>query len=127
MSGEQIKTTTQADTDTAAKTEYVPATPLNAAEANTPIEAQPVATAAEIAAASTNNASTHQAPAGWLLLPEEELPKATYWPVIMGLAITLIVFGIITTIIITIVGFILFAVSLIGWIGDVQNEKHGHH
>lgn len=64
---------------------------------------------------------------GWIKLPEEELPQATYWPVIMALAITLFVFGFITTIVISIVGLILFVVSLIGWIGDMRNESEKHH
>ncbi len=64
---------------------------------------------------------------GWTKLHDEELPQATYWPVVMAFAITLVVFGFVTTVVITIVGLFLFVVSLIGWIGDMRNESHGTH
>lgn len=64
---------------------------------------------------------------GWTKLHDEELPQATYWPVVMAFGITLVVFGFVTTVVITIVGLFLFVVSLIGWIGDMRNESHGSH
>lgn len=64
---------------------------------------------------------------GWYVLPEEELPRPTYWPVLMALATVLLVFGFITTIAISVVALVLIVISLFGWIGDVVNEQHGEH
>ncbi len=64
---------------------------------------------------------------GWYILPAEELPLPSYWPVVMALGITLLCFGIISSTLIIIAGIILFVVSIYGWIGDLQNEQgHGH-
>lgn len=62
---------------------------------------------------------------GWFALPVEELPRPTYWPVLMALAVVLLVFGFITTISISVVALVLIVISLFGWIGDVANEQHG--
>jgi hypothetical protein len=58
---------------------------------------------------------------GWIEL-HEELPRPTYWPITMAVAITLIAFGIVNALLIIIIGVILLIVSLVGWIGDVRDE-----
>ena len=64
---------------------------------------------------------------GWNILPAEELPMPTYWPVAMALAIALFAFGFVAGYIVIIVALVLFVLSLVGWIGDLQNEQpHGH-
>lgn len=57
----------------------------------------------------------------WVEL-HEELPRPTYWPISMSVAITLIAFGIVNTVLITVFGIVLLIISLIGWIGDVRDE-----
>ncbi len=57
----------------------------------------------------------------WIVL-NEELPKPTYWPVTMAVAMTLIAFGIVNALLIIIIGIILLIISLVGWIGDVRDE-----
>jgi hypothetical protein len=57
----------------------------------------------------------------WIEL-HEELPRPTYWPSTMAVAITLIAFGIVNTVLISAFGIALLIVSLIGWIGDVRDE-----
>lgn len=59
---------------------------------------------------------------GWVLLPPEELPHPTYWPVVMALGIVLIAFGAVTTLLISGVGLVLFAIALAGWIGDLEQQ-----
>jgi hypothetical protein len=58
---------------------------------------------------------------GWVVLTEE-LPRPTYWPITMAVAITLIAFGIVNSFLIIIIGIVLLIVSLVGWIGDVRDE-----
>jgi len=57
----------------------------------------------------------------WIEL-HEELPRPTYWPIAMAVAITLIAFGFVNALLITIIGIVLLVVALIGWIGDVRDE-----
>lgn len=57
----------------------------------------------------------------WIEL-HEELPRPTYWPIAMAVAITLIAFGIVNALLIIIIGIVLLIVSLAGWIGDVRDE-----
>ncbi|HEX2910451.1 MAG TPA: cytochrome c oxidase subunit 4 [Chloroflexia bacterium] len=59
---------------------------------------------------------------GWVV-PRDHVPPPTYWPTVMALAITFVAFGIVTTVIITFVGFVMFAIALAGWIGDILNER----
>ena len=59
--------------------------------------------------------------AGWNLPRPEKLPNPTYWPAVMSLGITLLLWGLITTLLITLVGLVLFASGLIGWIGELRD------
>jgi hypothetical protein len=52
----------------------------------------------------------------------EELPRPTYWPIVMAVAMTLIAFGIVNSVLIIAIGIILLIVALVGWIGDVRDE-----
>jgi hypothetical protein len=60
---------------------------------------------------------------GWIKLPPESLPKPTYWPAVMAVAIMSILWGIVTSPLVSLGGFILFIASVVGWIGDLW---HGH-
>lgn len=62
----------------------------------------------------------------WIEL-HEELPRPTYWPITMAVAITLIAFGIVNALLIIIIGIVLLVVALIGWIGDVRDEARLRH
>lgn len=88
-------------------------------EKNQPLGGEP--SPAEQATAARQNQSV-SLPEGWSV-PRDHLPAPTYWPVLLGLAVTFIGFGLINHYLIIIIGFILFAVSLTGWIGDWQNEQ----
>lgn len=52
----------------------------------------------------------------------EELPKPTYWPFFLALGVVLMFWGILTSWIITGIGFILFGVALTGWITEIYKE-----
>jgi hypothetical protein len=63
---------------------------------------------------------------GWTVLPPEKPPEPGVWPVTLALAITLLVWGLVTSLIITGVGLALFAVAMAGWILDIRHERAKH-
>src|SRR5438046_4429731 len=64
-------------------------------------------------------------PPGWSIPEPRELPKPTYWPVVMSVGITFILWGVVTSLIVSGFGLVLFALALAGWIGDIrQEDKH---
>lgn len=58
----------------------------------------------------------------WVTLPPPHLPPPTYWPVVLALGVTFIAWGIVTTVTISAIGLVLFAIALRGWIGE---WRHG--
>jgi hypothetical protein len=58
----------------------------------------------------------------WERLPPAHLPRPTYWPVVLALGIVFLAWGVVTTIAISAIGLILFALALRGWIGE---WRHG--
>jgi hypothetical protein len=60
----------------------------------------------------------------WTVLPPTKLPEPTVWPAMLALAITFLVWGLVTSLIITGVGLTLFAVSIAGWISDIRHERN---
>ena len=59
---------------------------------------------------------------GWQAVEREPLPRPTYWPAALALAIVLLAWGIATTFLISIVGATLLAISLAGWIGELLHD-----
>ncbi len=52
----------------------------------------------------------------------EHLPRPTYWPAMLALAMNLALLGPVTQMAVTGVGIVLGAVALIGWIGEMVHE-----
>ena len=52
----------------------------------------------------------------------EVLPKPTYWPFFLALGLMFLGWGLLTTWIISVAGFIVFVVSLVGWINIMRHE-----
>jgi len=72
------------------------------------------------------NASDASAPnETWTKIGHVHIPDPTYMPIIMALGIMCILWGIVTTPLISLVGAILFVISIMGWIGELRHE-HGH-
>ena len=63
---------------------------------------------------------------GWTVLPPEKLSEPGVWPATLALGLTFLVWGLVTTLIITGVGVVLFAVALAGWIRDIRHERAKH-
>jgi hypothetical protein len=59
----------------------------------------------------------------WEPLPAAHLPRPTYWPVVLAAGVVFLAWGIVTTIAISIIGLVLLALALGGWIGEL---RHGH-
>ncbi len=59
----------------------------------------------------------------WTEAQPEYIPEPTFWPAFLGLGATLLVWGLITSDIITALGLVLFGGSLAGWIGDLRHER----
>ena len=52
----------------------------------------------------------------------EVLPEPTYWPFFLAMGIAFLGWGILTTWLISLAGFIVLVVSLIGWINILRHE-----
>jgi hypothetical protein len=62
-------------------------------------------------------------PEEWTKLPAEPLPKPTAWPPTLALGVTFLLWGLASSLIISGVGAVVFAVALTGWIGDIRHER----
>jgi hypothetical protein len=65
-------------------------------------------------------------PPGWNIPQPEKLPEPGVWPATLALGIAFLVWGLLTSLIITGVGAVLFAVALAGWIQDIRHERKKH-
>jgi hypothetical protein len=59
---------------------------------------------------------------GWIPLAPEKLPAPTYWPAALALGTVLLLWGLVTSFIMTAAGLILLAVSLAGWLGEMRHD-----
>lgn len=75
------------------------------------------------ALSSSSSTNLPETAPGWKPLPMEELPHPTYWPITMALGIVFMLWGIVTSFIISGVGIVLFVIALVGWIGDIQHGE----
>jgi hypothetical protein len=53
-------------------------------------------------------------------LLKDELPKPTYWPVIMAISMTTLAWGLISGWMISVVGGLGLLVSIVGWMKEVS-------
>ncbi|HEV2392566.1 MAG TPA: hypothetical protein VG146_09410 [Verrucomicrobiae bacterium] len=51
------------------------------------------------------------------------IPEPTPWPASLALAVTLSLWGLATSFLITGIGVGLFAISIVGWIGEIRRER----
>ncbi|MEO7120142.1 MAG: hypothetical protein ABIY62_03555 [Ginsengibacter sp.] len=52
----------------------------------------------------------------------EDLPKPTYWPFFLALGLMFAGWGLLSNWLFSVIGLIIFAVSLFGWINNLRNE-----
>ena len=70
--------------------------------------------------------SAHGLRPGWNQPRPEKLPGLTAWPCALALAVTLLLWGLVSSLIITGIGVALFIASLAGWIADIRHEREQH-
>ncbi len=63
---------------------------------------------------------------GWNEPRPAKLPPPSAWPAGLALAVTLILWGLVSTLIITGVGVALFAIAMTGWVRDIRHERNLH-
>lgn len=59
----------------------------------------------------------------WEPLPHEHLPRPTYFPAGLAMGTTFIAWGLITSVVVLLVGVALFIASLAGWITDLRHAR----
>jgi|HubBroStandDraft_5_1064220.scaffolds.fasta_scaffold3280006_2 hypothetical protein len=62
-------------------------------------------------------------PEGWNRPKPEVISEPTWWPAALAFGATLFVWGLVTSIVILIIGAVVTIISLIGWIGDIRHEQ----
>jgi len=62
----------------------------------------------------------------WEALPAEHLPRPTYFPAGLAMGIAFIFWGLITSLVVFVVGLALFIASLAGWITEIRYERKHH-
>ena len=60
---------------------------------------------------------------GWNQPRPEKQPEPTAWPAALALATTLMLWGLVSSLIIIGVGVALFVAALAGWIGNIRHER----
>ena len=60
--------------------------------------------------------------------PEIHLPPPSYWPIVLAFGMTLLGVGMVSTIIVSIVGVIVMVVSVAGWTMENRRlNQEAHH
>jgi uncharacterized membrane protein YecN with MAPEG domain len=49
-------------------------------------------------------------------------PRPTYWPAALALSCVLLLWGVVSSWIVSVVGFVILVASVIGWISDVVHD-----
>lgn len=72
-------------------------------------------------------ADPRTSPSGRIPLPAVHLPAPTFWPAALGLGVTFIFWGLISSWVVFAVGLVVFAGALAGWIVDILHERNTPH
>jgi hypothetical protein len=63
--------------------------------------------------------------ADWNVPKPATIPRPTYWPLFLALAIVFVAYGIIFAWWFIVVGLTMFVVALAGWIGEIRHDHGG--
>ncbi len=63
---------------------------------------------------------------GWNQPLPAKLPEPTAWPCALALAVTLVLWGLVSSLIISAIGLALFVAAIAGWIADIRYERNQH-
>jgi hypothetical protein len=67
--------------------------------------------------------SSRDAKEGYSVPLPEVVPRPTWWPAATALGIMLFAWGLVTSLIIFLIGMALFVTSVSGWIGEIRHER----
>jgi hypothetical protein len=62
-------------------------------------------------------------PPGWSRAKPDHIPRPTYWPAVFAVGIGMLLWGVITSLIISAVGLALVVIALTGWIGELRHGE----
>jgi hypothetical protein len=62
----------------------------------------------------------------WEPLPHEHLPHPTYFPAGLAMGTAFLFWGLISNWVVLLVGVVLFAAALAGWITEIRHEYKSH-
>ena len=68
----------------------------------------------------------HQVQPGWQELPQEPLPRPTYFPAGLAMGVAFLFWGLISSWVVFLVGLVLFSAALAGWITEIRHEHKSH-
>jgi hypothetical protein len=60
---------------------------------------------------------------GWSLPLPPALPPPSYWPSVLALAIVLLLWGLVSSIVVSGIGLGLFILAIAGWVGDLRHAE----
>jgi hypothetical protein len=67
--------------------------------------------------------SPPELPPGWNIPQPQSLPEPCVWPATLAMGITCLLWGLVTSLIITGVGLVVFAGAIAGWIREIRHER----
>ncbi|HWR64638.1 MAG TPA: cytochrome c oxidase subunit 4 [Bellilinea sp.] len=57
--------------------------------------------------------------------PEVHLPSPSFWPIVLAFSLALIAAGVVTTVIVSIVGIVVMLVAIAGWTMENRSAEQG--
>jgi hypothetical protein len=66
---------------------------------------------------------SREAQEDWAVAQPEIIPRPTFWPAGLAFGITFLLWGLITSFVVSAVGLAVFIGSLAGWIGELRHEE----
>ncbi len=65
---------------------------------------------------------TRPVPPGWTRCRPERLPRPTAWPALFAFGVTLFAWGLVSSLVLTLIGGALLFYALIHWIGEIRHD-----
>lgn len=67
--------------------------------------------------------SVEPLPPGWSRPKPDHIPRPTYWPAVAAAGVTCLLWGLVTTWFISLVGLVALVLALAGWIGELTRGE----
>lgn len=73
--------------------------------------------------AGEGNAQENRSESGAPTPKPETLPEPTYWPAVFAIGVTLLAWGVVTSLLLSLLGLGISIVAVVNWIGDIRHEQ----